>query len=136
MNSSSHVSSTRPERAEAHSPGQRPGVIMDASLSPCKGKSFTRIRQFSKLLPLQGALLTAIIPRALPWAMSFWAFSPYLNRMRYLSIIDLTSLCMEVKYKSSLARTFSRHGRVKASFLCPFDLTKTFSLQNYAKNLK
>ena len=30
---------------------------MDASLSPCKGKSFKRIRQFTKLLPLQGALL-------------------------------------------------------------------------------
>ena len=41
-----------------------------------------------------------------------------------------------LEYKSSLARTFSRHGRVKASFLCPFGLTKTFSLQNYAKNLK
>ena len=34
------------------------------------------------LLPLQGALLTAIIPRAMPWARSFWAFSPYLNHMR------------------------------------------------------
>ena len=26
----------RPERAEALSPGQRPGVIMFANLSPCK----------------------------------------------------------------------------------------------------
>ena len=41
-----------------------------------------RIRQFTKLLPLQGALLIAIIPRALPWARSFWAFSPYLNHLR------------------------------------------------------
>ena len=33
----------------------------------------------------QGALLIAIIPRALPWARSFWAFSPYLNHMRNFS---------------------------------------------------
>ncbi|MEE0053639.1 MAG: hypothetical protein UFD09_08360, partial [Prevotella sp.] len=38
-----------------------------------------------RLLPLQGALLIAIIPRALPWAMSFWAFSPYLSYMRKFS---------------------------------------------------
>ena len=47
-------------------PWAAPWVIMDASLSPCKGKSFKRIRQFTKLLPLQGALLIAIIPRAMP----------------------------------------------------------------------
>ena len=27
--------------------------------------------------PLQGVLLIAIIPRAMPWAKSFWAFSPF-----------------------------------------------------------
>jgi hypothetical protein len=31
---------------------------------------------------LQGVLLIAIIPRAMPWAKSFWAFSPYLNHMQ------------------------------------------------------
>ena len=30
-----------------------------------------------KLLPLQGVLLIAIILKAMPWARSFWAFSPY-----------------------------------------------------------
>ena len=40
------------------------------------------------LLPLQGALLTANIPRALPWAKSFWAFSPYLNHLRKSSCLD------------------------------------------------
>ena len=55
--------------------------INDIQLTPCKGKSFTYRRGFSifircilKLLPLQGALLNAIIPRALPWAMSFCPF--------------------------------------------------------------
>ena len=56
-------------------------LIMDANLSPCKGKSFKN-QGFIKLLLLQGALLIAIIPRALPWARSFWAFSPFLNHMR------------------------------------------------------
>ena len=36
----------RPERAEAPSPGQRPGVIMFANLSPCKGKSFIICQEF------------------------------------------------------------------------------------------
>ena len=32
--------------------------------------------QGTNLLPLQGVLQIAIIPRAMPWAKSFWAFSP------------------------------------------------------------
>ena len=55
--------------------------INDIQLTPCKGKSFTYRRGFSifimcilKLLPLQGALLIAFIPRALPWAKSFCPF--------------------------------------------------------------
>ena len=31
---------------------------------------------FLRLLPLQGARQIALIPRVLPWARSFWAFSP------------------------------------------------------------
>ena len=34
-------------------------------------------------------MLIAIIPRALPWARSFWAFSPYLNHMRNFSQMSL-----------------------------------------------
>ena len=37
---------------------------------------------FKRLLPLQGARRIALIPRVLPWARSFWAFSPYLNHMQ------------------------------------------------------
>ena len=48
-------------------------VNTDANLSPCKGKSFI-ITKYLKLLPLQGALLFAIIPRAMPWARSFCPF--------------------------------------------------------------
>ena len=29
----------------------------------------------------------AIIPRVLPWAKSFWAFSPYINHLRKLRIL-------------------------------------------------
>ena len=49
-----------------------------------------KTQQIVRLLPLQGALLLAIIPRAMPWAMSFWAFSPFLNRMREFSQLRLT----------------------------------------------
>ena len=47
--------------------------IMANSKAPCKGKSFI-ITKYLKLLPLQGALLFAIIPRAMPWARSFCPF--------------------------------------------------------------
>ena len=33
----------RPVRAESPSPGQRPGLFMDANLTPCKGKSFLNV---------------------------------------------------------------------------------------------
>ena len=46
------------------------------------------------LLPLQGASLIAIIPRAMPWAKSFWAFSPYLNHMRKLSLSNILNGCV------------------------------------------
>ena len=53
------VCSKRPERAEAPSPGHRPGWFMCARSSPCKGKSVKNTRRITKLLPLQGALLIA-----------------------------------------------------------------------------
>ena len=39
--------------------------------------------------------LFAIIPRAMPWARSFWAFSPYLNHLRNLS--EFTFLSKQMK---------------------------------------
>ena len=71
---------------------------------PVKGKIFTYRNGLSffimcilKLLPLQGALLTDIIPRALPWAKSFcpfracWEFIPIAKgRMGNHSTFDLT----------------------------------------------
>ena len=63
--------------------------MMAISKTPCKGESFMFCLEFLKLLPLQGALLIAIIPRAMPWARSFWAFSPFqpysLNSFRTVS---------------------------------------------------
>ena len=66
----SQVSPTRPERAEALSPGQRPGLLRSQTCRPVRAKAFNT-RKLTKLLPLQGALLIAIIPRAMPWAKSF-----------------------------------------------------------------
>ena len=78
-------------------PRAAPWVVLDANLSPCKGKSFKNQGNI-KLLPLQGALPIDIIPRALPWARSFWAFSPYLNLMRKFSNLLIFSVCLQ-KYK-------------------------------------
>ena len=41
-----------------------------------------KMKTTTQPVPLQGDLLIAIIPRAMPWARSYWAFSPYLNHMR------------------------------------------------------
>ena len=48
--------------------------IIAISKTPCKGKSFKTPGNNIKLLPLQGVLLIAIIPRVLPWAKSFCPF--------------------------------------------------------------
>ena len=42
-----------------------------------KGQKLSITRQYTKLLPLQGVLLNASIPRALPWARSFCPFRAY-----------------------------------------------------------
>ncbi|MBV3431362.1 hypothetical protein KSW92_18005, partial [Prevotella copri] len=62
----SQVSPTRPERAEAPSPGHRPGCLWTQNCRPVRAKAFKYLAT-TKLLPLQGALLIAIIPRAMPW---------------------------------------------------------------------
>ena len=71
--SEDHHVPTRPERAEAPSPGHRPGLLWAQTCRPVRAKAFNT-RQLIKLLPLQGALLIAMIPRALPWARSFCPF--------------------------------------------------------------
>ena len=67
------LSPTRPEGAEAHSPGQRPGLFGAVTCRPVRAKAL-KLLAIKKLLPLQGALLIAFIPRALPWAKSFCPF--------------------------------------------------------------
>jgi len=67
----------RPERAEALSPGQRPGLLWTQGCRPVRAKALKLPGKYIKLLPLQGALLIAIIPRALPWAKSFCPFRAY-----------------------------------------------------------
>ena len=61
----------RPERTEALSPGQRPGLLWTQGCRPVRAKALKLPGKYIKLLPLQGALPIAIIPRALPWAKSF-----------------------------------------------------------------
>ena len=67
--------------------------MRSVSNAPCKGKSFkihiikmVNQLRYVKLLPLQGARFANIKnPGRMPWAKSFWAFSPYLNHLRNLS---------------------------------------------------
>ena len=77
----------RPEGAEALSPGQRPGLLRTQTCRPERAKAL-KLQTKHKAFALTGALLIDIIPRAMPWAKSFWAFSPYLNHLRNLSCLD------------------------------------------------
>ena len=68
------IEAARPEGAEALSPGQRPGLSCSQTWRPVRAKALKLTLKFIKLLPLQGALLTVTIPRAMPWAKSFCPF--------------------------------------------------------------
>ncbi len=75
---------------EAPSPWHRPGLLRAQTYRPVRAK-LSNIRQFIKLLPLQGALLELLLyPWRCPWARSFGAFSPFLNHMRKFSIVYQT----------------------------------------------
>ena len=64
----------RPERAKAPSPGHRPGFKTNTKSRPERAKAFN-IKAFA----LSGRLcFLSTLPRAMPWARSFWAFSPTL----------------------------------------------------------
>ena len=82
----------RPERAEALSPGQRPGLLWTQGCRPVRAKALKLPGKYIKLLPLQGALPIAIIPRALPWAKSFCPFRACCWRASafYLSLRPVT----------------------------------------------
>ena len=62
---------TRPERAEAPSPGQRPGLDNNQQSRPVRAKALY-IAMYFKAFALTGRLVCAIrLPRALPWTKSF-----------------------------------------------------------------
>ena len=64
----------RPERAEAPSPGHRPGLDNNQQSRPVRAKALYIARYF-KAFALTGRLVCAIrLPRALPWARSFCPF--------------------------------------------------------------
>ena len=81
-----HVSSTRPERAEAPSPGHHPGLLRTQTCRPVRAEALKLQGKHKAFALTGGALLIVVIPRAMPWARSFWAFSPLLNHMQKLSI--------------------------------------------------
>ena len=68
------------QRSPAESIGKGQKLIEAARPEGAEALKLTL--KFIKLLPLQGALLTVTIPRALPWAKSFCPFSAYLSHMQ------------------------------------------------------
>ena len=77
-------------RGRSLSPGQRPGLFRMQTCRPVRAKALKLQGQLVKLLPLQGVLPIAIIPRALPWAKSFCPFracQPY--RSCFFADIDI-----------------------------------------------
>ena len=63
---------TLSQRSPAESIGKGQKLIEAAR--PVRAEALKLTLKFIKLLPLQGALLTATIPRAMPWAKSFCPF--------------------------------------------------------------
>ena len=61
--------------------------IIAISKAPCKGQKPYKLPSILKLLPLQGVLLIAIIPRAMPWARSFCPFRACGAYMRNFSFL-------------------------------------------------
>ena len=55
--------------------------IMAANKAPCKGKSFKELVNLKGFCPYRAPFWLLFIPRVLPWARSFWAFSPFLNHL-------------------------------------------------------
>ena len=72
---------TRPERAEAPSPGHRPGLLRALAYRPVRAKAL-KLQAKQKAFALTGRLADCHYTQGEPWARSFWAFSPYLNHMR------------------------------------------------------
>ena len=87
---------TRPEGAEALSPGQRPGLLRMIAYRPVRAKAL-KYRAIYKAFALTGRQvcehdnpgrcpgLRASAPSGRAAYMGFWAFSPYINHLRNLS---------------------------------------------------
>ena len=56
-----HMFPARPERAEAPSPGQRPGYDIEMVITPCKGKSFPTAAIYFNAFALTGRRATTTI---------------------------------------------------------------------------
>ena len=98
----------RPERAEAPSPGQHPGLDNNQQSRPVRAKALYIARYF-KAFALTGRLVCAIrLPRALPWARSFCPFRACCQKLA--SVLSLR--CQ--KLASALS------GRAAKNLLLPF----------------
>ncbi len=122
------IEAARPEGAEALSPGQRPGLSCSQTWRPVRAKALKLTLKFIKLLPLQGALLTVTIPRALPWAKSFCPF-----RACCLYGFQLLHPVLE-SHAKVLLLYFHKNGAVlNLSVKVPKDVPKANIMQTFAQ---
>ena len=83
-----HVSSTRPERAEAPSPGHHPGLLRTRTCRPERAKALKLQGKHKAFALTGGALLIVVIPRAMPWARGFCPFRACGAYMRNLNKVS------------------------------------------------
>ena len=61
------------------------------------------------LLPLQGVRILSIhIPRALPWAMCLWAFSPYYYYFKNNYLQQIKTVSKIIIYNKTKIKTVSK----------------------------
>ena len=88
QNKISQVGPTRPERAEAPSPGQRPGYTA-SSHAPCKGKSFTTSINLNPGIRIFHHIPHDIIPRTLYIPRQTNAWHDALSDCQYIAMFYL-----------------------------------------------
>ena len=90
----------RPERAEAPSPGHRPGDYWQIRKRPVRAKALN-MRSFC---PYRASLLITCLPRALPWARSFCPFRAY--GASFIFIIGVNRLTVNSPFLHGCSRNY------------------------------
>ena len=78
IGASAKIEATRPEGAEAHSPGHPPWVKFPKNQTPCKGKSVI----YQCFCPCRASCFyQSVHPGRVPWAMCLLGFQPVFDHI-------------------------------------------------------